>query len=482
VHLNGGKFLVWGYGTNSGGEETKTWIWNAFTGDFTGPHMISGANIFCCGLSQLPDGRAIVAGGNDAQTAVGIKDAFIFNPTTNTWTLPGVVGMLNETRWYPTLAALADGTITAISGWGEPGGEFFPPPTWRSRVDIFNATLNIWGDFAPTFNPPGVTFQPHFYPFMIPYHDPQDNVPKLFFAGKSTANDIGIGHTTNSYSLRFTNTTYNNGAAEWRPLGGVSDIQGSGAVIMIGRTNPIDVGTVYKFGGKFGGIALDLGRKIDLNSLAPDWTETHIMNTPRAECNIVAMANGRIAAVGGTSDPDPHSSFSTAIRTIEIYNPAMDTWSETSPDASATRMYHSTASMTPNATILTAGGEFLPDTGGSQTVQEINAQEYYPSYFLSPTPRPVIVSKLNYAAWNSILTVRATGTIDYFSLLKLSSTTHANDMTQRFIKLTESQPPSGEYYYLKMPANGGIAPPGYYMLSAVAGDFPSVARYIRIGQ
>jgi hypothetical protein len=71
--------------------------------------------------------------------------------------------------------------------------------------------------------------------------------------------------------------------------------------------------------------------------------------------------------------------------------------------------------------------------------------------------------------------------VDYFSLVKLSSTTHANDTTQRFIKMTPAQASSGQYHYLKMPKNGGIAPPGYYMLFAVYGGLPSVARYVQIG-
>ena len=315
---------------------------------------------------------------------------------------------------------------------------------------------------------------------MIPYHDPnQASDRKLFFAGRATANGIGISHSTRTFSLDFTS----NGAAVWKNLGGDSTLQGSGAVMMINRTDPIDVGTVYKFAGKMGSIASKEGRRIDLNQIPQAfWAPTAgELYTGRTECNIVPLPNGKIAIVGGTTATEFHSLESTAVRNIEIFDPATDTVVEVSPLFAGSRMYHSIALLTPNATILLAGGEYIPipDTG---IVKNFTGQEYYPSYFSDELVRPEIINWPRSQAWNTTLGIQATGQVAYFSLIKLGSTTHANDTTTRFIKLTPAQPPSGQFHYLKMPKNGGVAPPGQYMLFALSTNgVPSVARYLQIG-
>ena len=313
---------------------------------------------------------------------------------------------------------------------------------------------------------------------MFPYHDAsQPTVRKLFFAGRATANGIGISHTTRSFSLDFTS----NGTAVWNNLGGDSTLQGSAAVMMINRTDPIDVGTVYKFAGKMGSVASKEGRRIDLNAFELGWEPTGELYTGRAECNVVPLPNGKIAIVGGTTATEFHSHAGTAVRNIEIFDPATDTVVEVSPLFSGTRMYHSIALPTPNATILLAGGEYLP-VPDSGVMKNFTGQEYYPSYFSDELVRPEIINWPRSQAWNTTLGIQATGQVAYFSLIKLGSTTHANDTTTRFIKLTPAQPPSGQFHYLKMPKNGGVAPPGQYMLFAVSTNgVPSVARYVQIG-
>jgi galactose oxidase len=471
IHMSGGRYLVWGYGTAIP-NQTKTWVWNSNTGSVSGPYVLNGANIFCCGVSQLSDGRPIIAGGTINQ-ADGIKETYIFNPATNVWT--EATGELNEPRWYPTLALRSDGVLSAISGWIKPG----TPNTWATTVELFNTSTQTWSSFAPGFHANvGGTFTPHFYPFMIPYHDIlEPTIPKLFFAGRATASDFGnIRSSLRTFSLAFTGS----GSAQWRSLGGDSGIQGSGAVIMFDRTDPLDVGTVYKFGGEQGGLPVAAGRRIDLNQgQQAAWIATGSMTVPRAECNLVVLPTGRIAAVGGADAAGPHNLFGDAIYTVEIYDPITDGWSDVSPNMERPRMYHSTASLTPNATILTAGGEWKLTHGGP-VESEFNAQEYFPTYFETDVVRPGFIDWPRTASWNTTITVRVSGPVSYFSLLKLTSTTHANDMTQRFIKLTPAQASSGQYHYLKMPKNGGVAPPGNYMLFAINGSMPSVAAYIRI--
>lgn len=214
------------------------------------------------------------------------------------------------------------------------------------------------------------------------------------------------------------------------------------------------------------------------------WAPTVEMPTSppqkRAECNVVALADGRIALVGGTTATQYHSLANTGVNNIIIYNPATNTYDEISPIFAGTRMYHSTAIPSPTATIFMAGGEYKEDAPPHAHKSNKTAQEYYPDYFDNDA-RPIITSAPGYQAWNTTMSVTASGSVDHFSLLKLSSTTHANDMTQRYIKMTEASR-TGNNYQLKMPKNGAIAPPGVYMLFAVSPEgFPSVAKYVRIG-
>lgn len=70
------------------------------------------------------------------------------------------------------------------------------------------------------------------------------------------------------------------------------------------------------------------------------------------------------------------------------------------------------------------------------------------------------------------------------SLVRLGAATHSFDMDTRFLRLQFTQ--SGNTLNVAAPANGNIAPPGYYMLFILkpgdrAGiDYPSVARIIQL--
>ena len=67
-------------------------------------------NLFCSGYAQLADGKLFIAGGHVTVNS-GLKDATLWDPTTNTaQRLPD----LTNSRWYPTVTTLADGRVHGL--------------------------------------------------------------------------------------------------------------------------------------------------------------------------------------------------------------------------------------------------------------------------------------------------------------------------------------------------------------------------------
>src|SRR6266850_1965080 len=110
IHMSlmpNGKVLAWDDHTNS----TGAGVFDPATLVVT-PVPFTGANLFCAGLAMLPDGRVFVAGGHSA-SHVGITNATIFNPLTQSWTSAAPMSIA---RWYPTVTALSDGRMLTLAG------------------------------------------------------------------------------------------------------------------------------------------------------------------------------------------------------------------------------------------------------------------------------------------------------------------------------------------------------------------------------
>ena len=139
------------------------------------------------------------------------------------------------------------------------------------------------------------------------------------------------------------------------------------------------------------------------------------------------------------------------------------------------RLYHSTALLLPDATVLTAAG------GDPGPVRNLNAEIYYPPYLFddngTPAARPTIVAapQIVYLGQPFQITVGA-GPINRATLLRVGSATHSLNVDQRFFDLAYSgagTPP----LTVTPPSNINFALPGYYMLFVFNKDgVPSVAK------
>jgi hypothetical protein len=151
-----------------------------------------------------------------------------------------------------------------------------------------------------------------------------------------------------------------------------------------------------------------------------------------------------------------------------MYDPVANNWT-TMASMQRPRMYHSSSVLLPDGRVLTAG-----------TDGEFTAEIYSPPY-LFQGPRRVITSAPSAVAWGSNFFVgtHVPSKIDKVVLIRPSAVTHSINMEQRAIELDFGV--GGGGVTVGAPPNGGVAPPGYYMLFLVNDGVPSTAAFIKIG-
>jgi hypothetical protein len=477
VHIRGGYILIWGGSqSHESPESTFVHVFNAYTRQFV-PEPSEGqftvnADLFCAGHTHLPGGNLLVIGG-DAEPEVGIKDVYEFSWSSLSWTRRAD---MIEPRWYPTATLLKDGRVLATGGQRVPDGEF----QFVKEPEGWNPLANAWTRFEPV-----PLLEVPLYPFMFSFHDVRHPTEeRVFYAGKQ----IGYTSSTRTWQTYSLHVPPSGSAAEWEAFGNAFELYGSGAVMWIPQTHPLHAGYVFKFGGpgpeqgNFNN-ATKKGAKINLNDNDPVWTATADMIEARAECNLVVLPDGRIAAIGGSGRREPNTWWrNDPVMNAEYYDVETNTWIGVTPQMARPRMYHSTAILLPTGHILTAGGERENVSGDPPDT--LNAQVLHPYYFAPLYSAPLEITGTSPALtmqYDDILRIdsKRASEVTQVSLIKLGAATHGFDMSQRYIRMTiQSQDENSVYVYT--PKNAGIAPPGDYMLFIVSGMQISVARYMRI--
>lgn len=181
----------------------------------------------------------------------------------------------------------------------------------------------------------------------------------------------------------------------------------------------------------------------------------------------------------------------------EIFDPVTETF-RPAADALTDRRCHSVALLQPDGTVLKAGstGGFAddPETGKSLVDEHTTAERYYPPY-LWRGPRPAITAVAGANdAWTTLgydtqvgLQARGAG-LDAQSkvaLIRFGSTTHGNNMDQRYVWLRTVAQDSESYerwtIQFRTPETSAVAPPGDYMLVVVdSSGVPSPSRFVHL--
>lgn len=251
------------------------------------------SDIFCAGQTLLEDGRVLAVGGNNggSYTEGGLRDALVFDPWTKALELRGGIA---EGRWYPTATRMTDGRVFVIGG------------TNAGEVEVFDVQQPI-GSEASVFTGDNANYpwtedteenhegvQGVTYPFVFQLWD-----GSLFATG---CEDCGDNVQWGGIVFRLSNE------GEWLEANEkVATVRGSSGVMYA-------PGKVMKASGGHELVEVNSEllqepyEKTEMIDLAGDdylteaqYVDGGDMNHPRHFSNFTLLADGTVAAIGGTS-------------------------------------------------------------------------------------------------------------------------------------------------------------------------------------
>jgi len=215
---------------------------------------------------------------------------------------------------------------------------------------------------------------------------------------------------------------------------------------------------------------------IDLTTGTPSKVNNTDMLYSRIFHNEVVLPNGEVMAIGGNAGEK--FSDNASQMTPEIWNPTSRTWRPVA-DISVPRNYHSVALLMKDGRVWSGGGGLC-----DCAADHLDSQVYSPAYLFNadgtPAVRPEIVSAPSIVSYGTTANVTATDGIARFTMVRMSSTTHALNSDMRFLNIPFSTTGTDQYS-LNLHNNPDVMTPGYWMLFALDNNgVPSVAKIVSV--
>ncbi|MDP8932040.1 MAG: DUF1929 domain-containing protein, partial [Actinomycetota bacterium] len=496
-----------------------------------GGQAVQARNLFCAGQCLLGDGRVLIGGG-ERQVARNNHALTVYDPSTGWSSLSD----LPKGRWYPTLCTLADGRAILL------GGEDWPAtagPTPNDTYQLFDPALSTVGanvHFDAGFSEPGEDTYP--FAYVLPRGRLLVHLGNRTRIVDSATLDFHAG--VKLQTVRSVSRTYGNqGTSVLLPLRPHANPPYRAQVMVMGGAGaPSTIRTPATPDCE----VLD----VDASSLA--WQPVAPMHEPRVMPDAVLLPDGTVFVTSGSRAGFADNGADPVYRP-EFYDQTTDTWTQLCP-MTVPRLYHSTATLLPDARVLVAGSDLewnLPPFDVPQTDLEV----YSPPY-LFRGPRPQFLDEgvrphLS-ASYGQDVAVFVSGPdVAEAVLVRCGSATHSFSSDQRLVEVTiiaraqvprvvgpvtsaadlavgmlrdstrrllppswqparrwpprslplplprrrsRAWPPaerapraaSAQRLTLRLPTDGHIAPPGFYLLFVLSADrVPSNGRFVRLG-
>ena len=432
---------VMSYGTDEQGQQGGQFVydvWDPTLGTDTTAHMVlpntTGTDIFCSGQSVLSSGEVLITGGDltiNGKRNFSNQQTEIFSPQTDTIT---AAEPMLYARWYPSVVSLPNSDKLVLGGRQDPGTATLTPEVYRQGT----GWRTLWGATSDAAFGAGGWFFPR------AFVAPDGRVFVLGHNGKMFYLDPAGNGTITQLMQQTLSSTAQLPALMFAP-GKILSVRSQQQVIVV-----------------------------DLSGQQPAITPTANISQLRFWSNTTVLADGKVLLNGGSAvDGNQLTGVAYA---VEIWDPATGQWT-LGASAVKSRLYHSTALLLPDGSVLTAGG------GAPGPVKNLNAEIYYPGYLFDatgqPAVRPSIVSSdtLLYVNQQFAVTVGTADPISRVTLVRTGSATHAFNPDQRFLDLGFVQ--SGQSLAVQLPANVNV--PGYYMLFVFnQAGVPSVAWIVQV--
>ena len=453
--LRNGKLLIVAGSENDPNKHlqgsSKAAVWDLAAQTITVQPMLW--DVFCNGGTFFADGRCMVVGGTvQYDPFYGDPRITVFDPLTNKF---NQLHSMAHGRWYATAITLGDGSVLAFSGLDETGNT-------NQTVEIYKVASGWSRPYNANWTPPLYPWL-HLLPNGTVFYSGRTPNSMFFDPSKADPTVTGSGWTSGPTTFYNLDRTY--GYSVLLPL--LPSNNYAPRVMILGGGNPTATATT---------------EIIDLSQQNPAWASSGRMPSgARVQGNAVLLPNGKVLALGGSVQWEDVNSATLG---ADLYDPATGLWSSAGT-CSFARLYHSTAILLPDATVVSAGSN--PTRGTYEQHIEI----YSPAYLFTtggiPATRPVIQSapaSIGYGSgtfqvdWN-YPNNQTPDDINSVVLARPGSDTHAWNMEQRLVGLAFTSS-SGELT-VNLPPNSNIAPPGYYMLFILnKAGVPSVASFVQV--
>lgn len=450
-------------GTQGGDTLFDVWIPALGTGSAAHSVMPNGVrtDLFCSVQVIDPIRDVVMTAGGDIpgeEVQGGTNEVTSYSTSTG---LQAEAAM-QFARWYPTANTLPDGRILVEGGStdGVEGDGVTIPEIYESGQGWTTLT-GIDSDYAY-----GNDQNRWWYPRS--WVAPDGRVFGISGSNMYYLNTAGSGSISQAGTFPIASATNKN-------------IGATSTAVMYRPGKILQVGGGGYSNNDFDNLGSDKATIIDITTGLPVLSAAADLNFGRHWGTSTVLPDGDVLVTGGSTkqnefvSPTTNLSNDAVLKRPEIWDPNTNTWTVL-PGEQKHRLYHSTALLLPDATVLVAGG------GAPGPESNLNGQILSPPYLFNgnqPAARPTISSAPDFISYGKTFDITVSSDVQKLTLVRMGAVTHSFNSGQRFMELPMSG--SGTTRTATAPANGNVAPPGSYMLFGLnSAGTPSVAALVDI--